>query len=387
MRTPVPRHPSRYRISFTLGTLPLQQLFLDELPALARQPPRPREICISLAIAHHSSCTENTIPRTIVTSHITILGTATPVTTVPLKVCRHCLHSHEKISAELTNQMYATLNTPVSNQWTIVNIHTVPTFHSLPPIPCTRDHNPPCPHSHCQDATNCTCNPITTTPIGSTTTPAPCAHQHCPSSSHCTCTTQISCPDPADHLFSMDQPHPSCGAAHCPEPTRHLGTSDSSQNTSPCPDPSLHELNRPQPLSPRTIILSHWADQQMESFSVSVHSVTFSTSCNALHKTYISMIPYLHEFPNLDLNSYVLPRVQHGDVRGIHYVVLQLHSLELVRDRSLHLGHDCPILNCPLQVLAELQTGSATSANISFNDLLSRTRARMSQRLLQFERS
>jgi hypothetical protein len=381
--TALARHPSRYRLSFTVvGHSAQQQLYLDELHTLARQPPRPREISTSLAVAHHSSCTEISVPRRIVTSHLTILGVSTPVTTIPLKVCPACLPSHPKIARELNNQMYATIPTPTTNTWTTVNITVAPQFYSLPPAPCTRDHNPACPHTHCQDATNCTCN-LQSTTTGPTPSTAPCTHQHCPDSDYCTCTQQIACIRPADHVFTIDTEHDQCGFPHCHDPAIHLRDPATDSNQSPCPNPALHEQAQVPRIEPKTIILSTWADQQMESFSISTHSVTFTTSCKNLVRFCLQHQQYENEFPPLDLDAYYHQRPDHASPRGIVYVVLQLHSLELVQDESRHLDHNCLIVNCPLHILASLRNANNTASGVSFTTLLRLTRERMAIRLSQ----
>jgi hypothetical protein len=364
--------------------MPLQQLFFDELPTLARQPPRPREASTSLAIAHTSGCTESSSPRTIVTSHLTIFASTSAITTIPLKVCRSCLPSQHKISADLPHQMYATVRTPTTSTWTAVDIISLPTFYSIPPPPCPNPHLQACTHQHCPDATNCTCNsaPATASTTGSVTI-APCAHHHCPDSDNCTCTTQTNCVDPSHHLFSLSEPHSMCGFAHCADPDVHIRDTTNSTTQAPCPDPSLHELNRIQPVSPRSIILSTWADQQMEPFSISSHSVSFTSSCAALINFAISHYPHTSEFPPLNLDAFHHQRPDHASPRGIVYVILQLHSESLVRDQSQHLGHTCPIVNCPLQILAELRNANSTSSGTSFNQLLRLTRDRMTLRLSQ----
>jgi hypothetical protein len=370
-RNAVPRHPSRYRITFTPNRLPLQTLYLDSVPALTRQPPRRSEICSSMALAHHPNCAHQQTPRAQVPCHVTTFGAPVPVATSPLKVCLRCLHLHERIADTLPNNMYASLPEPVTSTWTTVVITTVPTYYSLPPTPCPRDHNPPCPHSHCADVTNCTCNlAVPTTAITSGLDTTTCTHRHCSDVSNCTCTAQHECENLADHIMTMGEQHRLCFTAHCDNPSLHTAISDpTNPSLNACPDPSAHERHAPR-ASILSISQASWTMACYNHFATSEHAPTYRTTCSQLLDHWIAFHPQVaHQLPNVDLESH-FPAMEHHANRAMLHVIYAFHSLQTLKARDTHLDHECRLLVCPLRTLASLRSGTNTLGSVGLASFL-----------------
>jgi hypothetical protein len=371
-RTIVPRHPSRYRITFTPPSSRLQTLYLDSVPNLARQPPRPNEIAITLALDHTTACTRTNLPRTLVPCHITTLGVTTPVATTTIKVCMRCLTTTDSISANSPHERYASIPLPVTTTWTKIQIITVPQYYPLPPDPCSKDHNPPCTHTHCSTPNTCTCNapPPASGDTLSPTQPARCLHHHCPSDANCVCTRASDCEKLSDHVMPLDGPHRLCIAAHCDNPSAHLTPSNEvTPVVTPCPNPAAHNA-RPSRATPLSLSQACWLMACLRQFSVSDHARSYTITCNQLLDHMIQFHSQVaHLQPVVDLDSPFPPMETHHN-RALLLVVYAFHSLDVLKDRDSHVTHECRLLVCPLRVLAQLRSGTNTLSSTSLTSLI-----------------
>jgi hypothetical protein len=351
-----PRHPSRYRATFTVARLPIQALYFDEMPNLTQSPPRPRELCMSMALDHHDDCPFPTVPRLRVVSHIATLGVTAPVTTCLLKACPHCISMLPDIDPQHPNDSYAEFRPLTPPAWTPIRVIERPEYHTLPPPPCEREHNPACTHRHCADSDNCTC---TTTPQpDSTITPTPaCPHKHCLTPTTCTCTA--ACPQPSDHVITDTVPHRNCIVAHCDNPSAHLAPGGLTPQPETRPDPST--LVPPPPrYSNHRIMLTAWTSQCIILFLQSEHAASYTTSC-------ANLVPHMRAFqaqvrptvPTYDPSALFFPMPTHPN-RAMLLPVYAIHPAEVLNNSSRFTDHGCPLIVCPLTLLHELQTGTRT---------------------------
>jgi hypothetical protein len=355
------RHPSRYRITFTLARLPAQSLFFDEFPAFHRSPPRPREITASIALAHNANCPFPNIARLISTAHIATFGTTTPTTTCLIKACPHCIAMNPDVDATYPNDSYAEFTQTTNTTWLPVQVLPAqPTYYVLPPPPCPLPHTPTCTHNHCPDANNCIC--ATT----ATAQPAACQHQHCNDAAHCTCTQQ--CSSPADHLISDPQPHRNCMAPHCDNPAVHLNPNIGAPVPDPRPDPTT--VVPPQPrYTAQQIAASFWLRGSFEWFTRSEHAATYANSCSQLLTHIRAYIPQIRPVtPLLPHNSLSFPATEHAN-RGLITPIYSVHSDELIGDANQILTHPCVFIVCPLRMLVQMQTGSHTIGSTNLRTL------------------
>jgi hypothetical protein len=366
------RHPSRYRVNFTLPRLPIQSLYFDEMPSLTRSPPREGEPCTTLALDHATSCPFPNVPRRRVPCFISTLGAPAPVTSSMIKVCEHCIARLPDIDPAHPNDSYAAFQEPVATTWTPIHAIERPTYFTLPPPECTRSHDVQCAHNHCPDATHCTCNAQPSAIVE----PFTCPHSHCATPSNCTCTQ--ACPDVTAHVIAVNEPHPNCLVAHCPDITAHTNPNpDGTPVPSRCPDPAAHLPQPPRP-SLQTVALSFWMDTIMSSFCRSPHSYTFATSLNPLINYIRSHEPLTRtEVAALDL-TVTFPRLDHANQNAFAVAILATHSIEVVNNTADHATHHCSLLNCPLAVMAELRSGSRTLGSTSIHQLHEMMRARLS---------
>jgi hypothetical protein len=366
-----PRHPSRYRVTFTVARLPIQSLFFDEMPNMNQSPPRPRELCMSMALDHHSDCPFPQAARTRVTSHIATLGATAPVTSCLLKVCPHCIALLPDIDPQYPNDSYAEFGPLVPPAWTPIRVIDRPEYHTLPPVPCALEHNLVCAHRHCPDPLQCTCN--TATPdTANPTTVINCSHTHCTTPQACTCTT--ACPEPSDHIMSDVIPHRNCIVAHCDNPAAHLSPGGQLPPPETRPDPTT--VVPPEPVySTHRIMLTSWMSQMIEMFTTSTHAASYATSC-------ANVVPHLRHYEQTlraSAPAYnpeaMFFRSDFPPNQAFILPMYMLHPTSTLADSNQHATHTCPLIVCPLTMLHELQTGTRSINTVSITTFLKLYRA------------
>jgi hypothetical protein len=366
-QTATARHPPRYRINFTAGHHPLQSFYFDELPNLRTSPPLAREPCISMALEHHANCTNTSTPRQRTICYISTFGPSQPTTQTMIKVCPRCLPILPDISASSPNESYARVLSPLAETWTKIEAVDRLDYYTLPPAPCTREHDLVCPHTHCQDPTNCICNSLT--PGNDTSASSDtCIHTHCPDATHCSCTIQNPCPDALAHAISENEPHPNCLVLHCPDFSVHMNPpSAGNDGQSACPDPRAHQ--RPLPPPAQRVALSFWAVHCMTHFSTSNHAPTFARSLSAF-PAYITGMLATHSTYVLAVHSNPFPQVLPNHPQNVYHLMYSTHDEQTLRDTATHGIHTCELLNCPLVIMHDLRTTSRTIGSTSINQLV-----------------
>jgi hypothetical protein len=364
----IPRHPSRYRLTFTVARLPAQSLFFDEFLALTSAPPRPRERTLSVALDHHANCPFPTAPRSRTTAHLSTFGTTAPTTSCLVKICAHCMNLHPDIDAQHPNDSYAEFQPVTLEAWLPVRIITRPTYVVLPPPLCDLPHSPECSHTHCQTPLACTCN----TPANEEIPISVCSHTHCTDAANCTCTS--GCLAPADHVMADSMPHRNCLVAHCDNPAVHLNPNAGSQQPDPRPDPST--LVPPAPRhTMRQIIASFWLDSNFEMFTRSEHAASYATSCANLLPHMRAFLPQVRPVvPLVSDTTLHFPAVVDMN-RGLLNPVLYTHTDAIINDSNLIATHSCTFIVCPLTLIINMQTGTRTIGTTSLRQFHAAFRA------------
>jgi hypothetical protein len=364
--TALPRHPARYRITFTLIGLPVQNLLLDEIPTLANIPPKQDEDSSSLALQHSLTCT-STSARLITPCYLSTLNCTRYITKMMIKVCYDCITTLPKVSLTSPHESYAVITTSHLLAWNHVEARSSLDYYTLPPPRCQRPHNPLCRHTHCTTPEHCTC----TQPSQSDPT---CSHPHCDAKTdaECTCKTENTCTNPADHIPSADgKSHPNCNAPHCDDHAAH-GFTPSQREKCPfphCRNPSDH-LAATSPITPDHFNVTMWYEYRASQFENSPPGRTFSLDTKKLLKYFKDHYP--RDQSQTPLPTFPIPfssPLDHPD-DIINEVIQATHERSIFNDRSLHAEHECLILSCPIKVIGRAQKGSATATGLSLSQVL-----------------
>jgi len=368
-KTNSPRHPARYRLIFTAIGLPVQTLLFDELPVLARSPPRNDEQCKSIALAHSPKCKFKMIPRALAPCCISTLNSTRVTTRSMIKYCPSCISLLPKTSDSNPNESYAVISNSSFPAWNTAEAKKNLTYHVLPPPKCPHPHNPTCLHYHCDDENNCSCNAPATMPVES------CSHSHCTSQDplDCHCATLGACTDPGAHYPAADgESHPNCNAPHCPDVSAHstfTPESTASCRIPHCSDPAAH-LAAQSPVTPDHFNVTLWYEYRASLFESSTLGRTFALDCKKLLRHFLDEYPITNG--ELDLPEFPLPPDNPAgfENRLLSDVIRATHSRKTIKTREEHLTHECLILSCPIRTLATITTGSTTKTKTSFRSLL-----------------